>query len=428
MEKVATFAELRMYDTDGVKGGGESVYVICEILRSINRGSTMGEPAEPRRRVALIIETSNEYARGILHGIREYVREHEPWAFSLGEHRRGEPPDWLARWQGDGIIARIENDQIANAIARSKLPTVDVSAARRIPQLPWVETDNEAIARVAFDHLLERGYEHFAFVGAPPFQWSVEREEWFKRLARKSGHECHIMPKTNDVHDAPSGRERLNRLAKWISKLPKPIGLLAAYDIMAHEVIDACRSVNIAIPEEVAIVGVDNDELLCDLCDPPLTSIALDTDQTGYRAAELLDQMMCGNVVPGEPHLFKPIGIVPRQSTDSLAMSDPEVVKAVQYIRLHACEGISVTDLLEQVSTSRRVFEQRFREQVGKTAHQLIVQTRLDRVKEMLINTDLPLADIAHRCGFSHQEYMSVVFKKIMGLPPSEYRVRHQSG
>jgi LacI family transcriptional regulator, galactose operon repressor len=174
------------------------------------------------------------------------------------------------------------------------------------------------------------------------------------------------------------------------------------------------------------VIGVDNDELMCDLCDPPLTSIILDTDGTGYKAAELLDQMMSRRDVPGKAHLFKPLGIVPRTSTDSLAMADPEVVRAVQFIRRHACDGIAVADLLENVPLSRRVLEHRFAEQVGKSPHQQIVQTRLERVKDMLINTDLPLTTIASRCGFKHQEYMSVVFKKHVGLPPSEYRDTHQ--
>lgn len=379
-----------------------------------------------RRRVALIIETSNEYARGILHGIRSYVREHESWSLFLGERSRGEPPTTLGRWQGDGIIARIENDRIAKIVERAGLPTVDVSAARRIPELPWVETDNEAIARSAVDHLVERGYQNFGFCGVPAFQWSREREEWFARFVRQHHYECSVFPPQGGRDATHSPAEQEQAIEQWVMSLPKPVGIMAAYDNRALQLIDACRNLNVAVPEQVAVIGVDNDELLCDLCDPPLSSIILDTDGTGYKAAELLDQMMAGQEMPGDAYLFKPLGIVSRASTDALAMVDPDVVRAVQFIRQHACDGISVSDVLEQIPMSRRVFEHRFREQVGRSPHQQIMQIRIDRVKEMLIGTDLSLATVAARCGFKHQEYMSVVFKKHVDESPSVYRDTHR--
>jgi len=377
-----------------------------------------------RKRVALIIETSNEYARGILHGIRAYIREHEPWSIYLGEQSRGEAPQWLKGFRGDGIIARIETKEIAAAVTATELPAIDVSAARHVPALPWVETDNKAIAGLAAEHLIERGFKHFAFCGVPAFAWSNERSEHFCRQLAETGHPCQVYGEGDATGD---GRPRSwvaeqPALEAWVRALPKPCGIMAAYDIRAQQIAEACRNQGIRVPDEVAIVGVDNDELLCDLCDPPLTSVAPDTDQTGYLAAQLLDRMMAGQPVAGHAHLIEPIGLVTRESTDVLATADREISEAARFIREHACEGISVDDVLAVVPMSRRVLDKRFRDLIGRTPHDEIGRLQVQRVKELLMETELPLATIAERAGFRYVEYMSVVFKKKTGVPPSEFR------
>jgi LacI family transcriptional regulator len=187
---------------------------------------------------------------------------------------------------------------------------------------------------------------------------------------------------------------------------------------------EVCRTLGIAVPDEAAIVGVDNDELLCDLCDPPLSSVAPDTDQTGYLAAELLAKMMNGKKVAADAHLIAPIGLVTRGSTDVLAIADREITAAVRFIREHACDGISVEDVLAIVPLSRRVLDKRFRDLIGRTPHDEIGRLQVERVKELLKETDLPLATIAERAGFKYVEYMSVVFKKKAGMPPSVFRDR----
>jgi len=377
-----------------------------------------------RKRVALIIETSNEYARGILHGIRAYIREHEPWSIYLGEQSRGEAPQWLKGFNGDGIIARIETKQIALAVKGTKLPAIDVSAARHVPALPWVETDNEAIAKLASEHLIERGFKHFAFCGVPVFNWSNERSEHFARLMKKAGHDCHVYAADKRGGDGRwlSWVAEQPALEAWVRALPKPCGIMAAYDIRAQQIAEVCRNQGIKVPDDVAIVGVDNDELLCDLCDPPLSSVAPDTDRTGYVAAELLDRMMSGKKVAADAHLIEPIGLVTRESTDVLAIADRDVSEAVRFIREHACEGISVEDVLSIVPLSRRVLDKRFRDLIGRTPHDEIGRLQVERVKELLVETDLPLAVVAERAGFKYVEYMSVVFKKKTGRPPSEFR------
>jgi LacI family transcriptional regulator len=373
--------------------------------------------------VALLIETSNAYARGLLRGIRAYIREHRSWSIYVGEYRRGEPaPYWLERWHGDGIIARIENAAIAEAVVASQVPAIDVSAARHVPNLLFVETDDAAIARLAADHLLERGFRHFGYCGDPRFNWSNWRAEQFHRRLEQAGFDCHLyQPSPQRRGTTPWDRERAD-LGAWIRSLPKPVGVMACYDIRGREVLDVCRQLGISVPDEVALIGVDNDELICDLADPPLSSVIPDTRRTGYEAARLLDLLMAGQCELPQAHLIPPLGIAVRGSTDVLATDDVDISAAVRFIRAHASDGINVEDVLEAVPVSRRVLEARFKKLLGRTPHEEITRVQIERVKELLAETDLPLTAVAQRAGYKYVEYMSVAFKREAGLPPSQYR------
>jgi LacI family transcriptional regulator len=373
------------------------------------------------RRVALLVETSNSYARGILRGIIDYAREHGGWSVYLGEHGRGdEPPPWLSRWDGDGVIARIENGRIARAVIRCGRPAVDVSAARLLPDLPWVETDDEQIARQAAEHLLERGLRSFAFYSDNRFNWSKWRCDEFARFVRDRGCEC-------AVYHATRGGERdwdrqENELAAWLNALPKPVGVMACYDIAGRQVLDACRRAGLAVPDAVAVVGVDNDGLLCELSDPPLSSVEPDTRRTGFTAAEILDKLMRGGRVAQLSHRIPPVGVVTRQSSDTMAVADADVAEAVRFIRENACSGISVKDVLQRVQLSRRALEARFLKAVGRTPHAEVERVRLERAKHLLRVTDLPVYEIARRTGFRHQEYLSVAFRRYAGQSPTQFR------
>ena len=372
-------------------------------------------------KVALLVETSNSYARGLLRGIVSYIREHGPWSLYLSEHNRGDKvPGWLRHWNGNGIIARIENPAIAEALKHSGVPIVDMSAARLVPSLPWFETDDFAIAHLAAEHLLERGFKHFAFVGDERFNWSNWRCEHFQSSLRAAGKECIVYKPTKQL--AREDTEQIDGLADWIRNLPKPIGVMACYDFRGQQVLDACRRIDVAVPHEVAVIGVDNDDLLCDLAEPPLSSVAPNAHRTGYEAAQLLDQMMAGRKVKGETHLIPPLGVITRQSTDVLAIHDRNIALAIHHIRKHACDGIKVQDVLKVVPQSRRLMEKRFKKLIGRTPHEEIIRVQLDRVKELLTATDLPLEQIAERAGFRHVEYLSVAFKREIGMPPSRFR------
>lgn len=371
-----------------------------------------------RRQVALVIETSNAYARGLLQGIVHYIRTHGQWSFQLMEQSRGQtPPAWLSRWKGDGIIARVENDRIARAIEASRLPTVDVSAARIVPQLPWVETNDRAIARLAVEHFLERGFTHFGFCGDARFNWSTWRAKHFREGLREAGHSCFVFG-----YDSTRVDRQVAAIERWLRSLPKPVAVLAAYDNRGLQVLEACHNLGLSVPDEVAVLGVDNDELLCELASPPLSSIAPDAHRAGYEAAGLLDRLMQGEKVGNECVQIDPLLLYPRQSTDVLAIDDPVVVKALRYIREHACEGLQVADILRVVPVSRRVLEARFRARLHHTPHEEIVRVRIDRVKQLLAETELTLEAIASRTGYEHAEYMSVMFRREMGTTPGRYR------
>jgi LacI family transcriptional regulator len=379
-----------------------------------------------RPSVALLIETSNGYARGLLEGITAYVRAHDAWSIWLPEQRRGEtPPVWLGRWKGDGVIARIETPEIAAAVRKLKVPVIDVSAARTLPEIPWVETDDAAIARLGAEHLAERGFRRLGFVGDPRFNWSTWRQMHFERWCVDADIECHTFAPAATKDDSPA--KEADRLRRWLRGLPQPIGILTCYDIKGQLVLDACRELGIAVPEQVAVLSVDNDELLCNLCTPPLSSIEPDSRRTGALAAELLNRMLSGEDVPPQAYLLPPLGVIARRSTDVLAIEDREVATALRYIREHAREGIDVSHVLRATPLSRRVLEARFRDAVGRSPHQEILRVRLEHVCRLLTQTDLSLAEIAARTGFAHPEYLTVAFKRELGQPPSLFRREHAS-
>jgi len=377
-----------------------------------------------RRKVALLIETSNTYARELLHGVRVWLREQKLWDIRLSEQGRGAGvPAWLCAWEGHGIIARVTGDRMAAALRTKGLPVVDVAAALPDPVFPRVATDSRAATQLAFDHLRERGFRHFAYCGDTRFWWSVQRERYFVAQVRAAGFDCAVF----GPRAARTGSDAaLEELARWLLGLPKPVGVLACYDVRGQQVLEACAEAGLAVPDVVAVIGVHNDELLCDLCEPPLTSVNPNARRAGYEAASLLARLMEGEKVPVEARLIEPVGVVQRQSTDVVAVDDPKVSAAVRYIRAHVTEGIGVGDVLRAVPISRTLLERKFKRLFGHTPHEHILRTKLARVRAMLVETDLPVALIAERMGFEHTEYLSVAFRREMGVTPSAYRQRQR--
>jgi len=376
-----------------------------------------------RRRVALIVETSSAYGRRILRGIRRYVHTHQSWSIFL-EHRSltTHPPVWLENWDGDGIISRSTTAGLATATAKSRVPMVDLTDRYASFGQPQVWSDDRAIAQLGADHLRERGFKKFAFCGFSRESWSSRRLAEFAAIVDRAGGECLVYESPWYGDDAYPWEVEQQRISTWLASLPRPIGIMACNDLRGQHVLEACRSLGLAVPEEVAVVGVDDEEEICDLCEPPLSSIIPNADLVGYKAAELLDRLMAGDQGEVIRLDVPPLGVATRQSSDILAIDDPDVAAAVHYIREHACQGVVVDDVLAHVPISRSILERRFRQILDCSPQGLIRRTQLKRVKQLLIDTELPLVRVSQMAGFKHLEHMCAVFKREVGESPGVFR------
>jgi LacI family transcriptional regulator len=379
-------------------------------------------------RVALLIETSNAYGRGLLSGVAEYVQTHGPWSIYLPEAGRADTVAGRMRgWQGDGLLVRAEDQRTARAALECKTPLVDLSTAGHLPDAPIVHSDVRAEAVAGFEHLWERGFRNLGFCGVTDYAWVQWQYESFRDRARAAGVQTSAHIKPLQLNRARGWSADRRAIGEWILDLPKPVGIFACYDLRGQQVLDACRVAGLRVPDDVAVVGVDDDTVRCNLSDPPLSSVAPDTRRVGYLAAELLDQMMAGLKVDPGMRLVPPLGVVARQSTDSLAVTDLDVSTALRFIRENCCKPISVEQILEQVPLSRRALEGRFVRLIGRTPHAEILRCRVERAKQLLTDTDLPIKTIASRVGVGTPEYLSVLFNRTLGTTPSEYRARCQS-
>jgi LacI family transcriptional regulator len=376
--------------------------------------------------VAVLIEASNAYARGLLKGIHRYVQEEGNWTIFLPEHGRGDPPlDALARWEGDGAIVRIETPAIARAVekllATRRIPMIDVSAAGLVPELACVETDDAAIGGLAARHFLDRDFQHFAYLGDPRFRWSENRRQAFVDAIAAAGHRV-------DVYAGPeaAAEREDDAIESWLVSLPKPLAVFTCYDIRGRQALDACRRADLAVPDTVAVLGVDDDELLCSLSSVPLSSVIPDAAGAGWQAASVLGRLMRGELVERSLWLLPPLGISARQSTDTMWVEDATVMTSLRYIRAHACEGIKVTDVAREAGVTRRVLEAKFLKHVRTSVHESIARVQFVRIEELLRSTELPLAAIATRTGFKHAEYLSVAFSRRYRMPPSRWRAENR--
>jgi LacI family transcriptional regulator len=378
--------------------------------------------------VALLIETSREYARGLLRGVARYHQEHGPWSIFFEPHGLDEPPPtWLKSWRGDGILVRIDNRRMADAILRTRIPAVDVRGAFHNLGLPFIGVDNRPVSQLAFEHLLDCGLRHFAFCGTPRGENPNQdlRCDIFCELAKQSGGDCHVHLGEGRRGQTGDWEERQQQIAKWLLGLPKPVGIMTCHDDRGHQVLEACRRAELSVPDEVAVIGVDNDPFLCNLCTPPLTSIDINPERIGYEAASQLAAMMNGGKPPAEPMLFgPPRGVAPRQSTNMLAIDDVEVATAIRFVRENAVKGITVSDVIARAIRSPSTLERRVKRLLGRSIKAEMTRVKLSRARLLLCETDLSVAKIALRSGFSEPRYFCEVFRKKEGMTATAYRQR----
>ncbi len=381
-------------------------------------------------RVALLMEITRGYGRGVCAGVAAYARAHGHWAFELQERILHQTfPDWLKTWQGDGIIAWIENAPAARAIARTGLPAVDLLGERSWLGIPLVHLDVDAVARLAVDYYLENGFRQFAFCGYPGLIYSDQRSQAFVRYLATKGMRPSIFhaPSTKKRGGDILSREKMGAkeqgaIASWLKRLPGPLAVLACNDVRGYQVLMACRDYGILVPDEAAVMGMSNDEVLCELADPPMSSVEQDMMRVGYRAAQVLHQMMRGKAHPHFVERIPPKRIVERQSTDVVAVGDAATRSAIRFIRKQAGGSLTVKNVLRHAGLSRTALETRFKKAFDCTIKDEIQRVRVNRVKQLLDQTDESLVAIARQTGFLSNTHMHVVFKRATGRTPGNYR------
>ena len=379
----------------------------------------------PTRRVAVLLGTDRQYHRGVLQGLARYARLHGPWELEAEPtHAEGHLSMRELR-EMDGVVMMITGAEQIEQLQSWQLPVVNMSSRFPDAELAHVSNDGTSIANLAIEHFIERGFHHFAFCDLNDAS-SYRRRRFEEQLAARGlANHFDFVVSSEQQNDWMKGRDR-PRLEAWLQTLPKPIGILAHNDLRGRHVVDACRRLGIPMPDEVAVLGVDNELPHCEMCNPPLSSIVTDSERIGFEAAALLDQLMNGKTPPARRILIPPLGIVVRQSTDVTATTDPHVAKAVRYIREHAAEGIDVGDVLRHVMISRTALDKRFLKVLGHTPHEEIRRVRLKRARELLAESDLTIEVIAERCGFRHGEYLGAVFLRDFGQTPGEFRAQQR--
>lgn len=392
-------------------------------------------PSAKKYSVALLIETSSNYGRQILRGIHRFIETEkgQDWLAVLEERDLNSGvPDWIQRWSGDGIISRQTTSSLQAAMRLSDIAFVDLNDRVESKLFSTVRSDDFEIGRIAAEHFKERGIQNLAFCGFQDESWSEQRELGFREEATKDRKAKYFSLNSEwFARDAILWEQEKNRILKWLQQLPTPIGVLAANDIRGKQVIDCCLEAGISVPESVAVVGVDNDELLCNFSRIPLTSVIPNAERIGYRAAQILSQMfedrdakkVLRRVFHPEHERILPLGIFSRRSSDIVSVDDQELAAALRFIREKACEGITVADVVKASGMSRSTIERKMRSIIQRTPQQEIRRVQLRQVCTLLAGTDLPIEAIALQCGFEHPEYLHVVFKREMKVTPGDYRI-----
>jgi LacI family transcriptional regulator len=387
-----------------------------------------GRSVPALKRVAVLIETSRDWGRDLFRGVARYYFDPNTPNWRVDFEPRGYAevmPSWIEKWQGDGILARINSRKMASVLLRKKLPIIDLRAAFDLG-VPSVRFENKGFVRLALEHLRDLGLRRVAYCGLPRGQdlWIDDRGDEIARQAAHDGLAFHRYESKGGIRPNSQLKEERQRMANWVRELPRPIGIVACNDDRAHQVLEACQAVGAHVPGDVALMGTGNDEFLCKIAEPPLTSVRANVREVGYQAAEQLQRLMTGKRVNEACLLVQAEAVVPRKSTEMLAIDDAEVKQAVQFIRDHACERISVTHAITHVSLSRRRLEQRFQLALGRSLHDELSRVRLEHAQTLLSDTTLPMDAIARRVGIATSSHFCKAFKQRYGLTPGEYRER----
>jgi LacI family transcriptional regulator len=378
--------------------------------------------------VVLLVETARSFGREFLSGVARYARRHGPWSFQISPGDFAQSLPSTKQWKADGIIARIPDRRVAEAILKAHVPTIalGLSDEQLLPDsplanLPEVSSNAEHVAQLAIEFFLERRMRNFAYVGVEGRSWSRRRCDAFRAQLAAKGLDVHVFPCPRQ--GVPWEKE-MPVMSKWLLTLPTPVALFACNDDRGRQVLEACRAAGLRVPEDVAVLGVDNDVVFCELSDPPLSSIALNAETAGYRAAELLDDMMSGRVRGHRKVPVEAVRVVMRRSTEVVAVDDADVSAALQIIHQQPGRPLRVKDIANDLAVSRRFLERRFKSLMGRTILDEIQQARLDHAKRLLLETAHPIATVAEMSGFGSVAYFCQFFHERTGMTPRRFRIR----
>lgn len=376
------------------------------------------------KRIVLLLETSREFGRQLIIGIAHYSRLHGPWTFYKEPVDLKSSIPHLTSWKPEGIIMR--DSLITEELLKLKIPTILAIHDSKYPKdLPVIKTDSYAIAQMASKHFIEKGFKNLAFCGFDIYDWSEGRKYFFSQFNDEAGIKTYNFSQLKKLRKQNWDIEQ-RHVMHWIRELPKPVGIFACNDDRGQNILEVCKLVGLKVPDDVAVIGVDNDPMICDTGDPPLTSIALNVETAGFEAASLLDQLFRKNKVLLKEIMVTPSHIVQRQSSDILAVDDTEVAKAIHYIKSYAKKKIFIRDIVKTASVSRRTLEKRFRKTIHRSIYNEIQQVRIDWISKLLAETNLPISQITSFFDFTDSEHISRYFKMVKGISLREFRKLHR--
>jgi len=379
------------------------------------------------KKILLLTDFSDAYSRNLLRGIVRYSNEQGPWMFyRMPRYYREIYGDegvvrWAKDWNADAIIAQLENIDM-DKINELKIPIIIQNYKERANKICNITGDYLGTGEMAALFFLNRGFSNFAYYGFNDVIWSRERAEGFRSKIQEHGYPISML--NNNRSNTEQWSFDLYVLSNWLISLPKPVALFACDDHFALQITETCKINNIAVPEEVAVLGVDNDELLCNISYPPLSSIVLDVETGGYLVAERLHQMMNKEITEALDIVIPPLRIESRQSTEKYAVEDKYILKVIEYIKSNYTKDISIDDIINSVPYSRRIVEKKFKEIMRIPIYQFLLQYRIELFSDLLIKTDKPLVDLALTCGFSDYKNVARIFRKYKKVTPLQYRCR----
>jgi len=381
----------------------------------------------------LLIDISEEYGQNLLKGITKYSKEHGPWIFckmplfyreTLGMEGI---VNFAKEWEADGIIAQLYNDLEIKKVLDSGIYLIAEDFKERFSDISNITGGYYEAGEMGAKYFLQKGFKNFAFYGFKNIVWSRERSQGYERHLNAQGFEVQYFD-----HDDASTRElwyyKPSALSQWLQSLPKPVAIMTCDDERGQHITEACKHANIQIPEEIAVLGVDNDVTTCNLSDPPLSSISLDTQKGGYEAARLMNLMITSKKQLIENVQVVPTQVITRQSTDIACTSDKYISKALMFIHQNIENRINVSDVLKTVPLSRRALEKRFQETTGTGVYKYIYNLQIQKFAQKLLETEKTISEIAMESGFDNTKNISRQFKQVKGCTPVEYRKKHLSG